>query len=142
MSTPDPRSPDPVLGELRSLNLPLGDYVIFGSGPLLARGWIDEVGDLDVLARGDAWTRAQELGTIQYLNEWDVVVVNIGPDITVGTRWAIGDVDTDVLIETSEVIDGLPFATLDAVVAYKKLARRPKDLAHLEIIERLRHPTD
>ncbi len=140
MNRPGRHATDPVLDEFRSLNLPVGDYVIFGSGPLLARGWIDEVGDLDVLARGEAWTRALDLGTTEYLEEWDVTVVNVRPKITVGTQWAIGNVDTDVLIESSEIIDGLPFATLDAVVAYKKISRRPKDLAHLEIIERHRDP--
>lgn len=65
-------------------------------------------------------------------------MVNIGPNITVGTRWAIGSVDTDELIDSAERIRGLPFAPLEAVVAYKKVSRRPKDLAHLEIIERHR----
>lgn len=104
----------------------------------MARGWIADVGDLDLLARGDAWARALELGVTEYLSEWDVTVVNLGPDITVGTRWAIGDVDTDELIDTAEIIDGIPFASLDAVVAYKAISRRPKDLDHLEIIDRER----
>lgn len=125
-----------LLDELRALRLPVGDYVVFGSAPLLVRGWIDDVGDLDVLARGGAWDRAVELGTTRYLEEWDVTVADIGSNITVGTRWAIGNVDTDLLIETAEIIDGLPFASLEAVMTYKQTAQRPKDVVHLEIIER------
>jgi len=125
----------PLLEELRSLALPVGDFVVFGSGPLLAREWITEASDLDVLARGAAWARAKELGKAEYLEAWDVSVVNIGPNITVGTRWAIGDVDTCALIDGAELIEGLPFANIEAVVAYKRIADRPKDRVHLEIIE-------
>jgi len=125
----------PFLEELRSLDLPGGDFVVFGSGPLLVRGWITDVSDLDVVARGAAWTRAQELGTAEFLEEWDVSVVNIGRNITVGTRWAIGDVDTGALIDGAELVEGLPFANLAAVVAYKRIAGRRKDRVHLEIIE-------
>lgn len=123
-----------LLDELAALALPAVHYVVFGSGPLLARGWIDDAGDLDVLARGAAWERARRLGTEEYLADWDVTVVNIGPDITVGTRWAIGDVDVDALIDRAEVIDGLPFAPLADVVTYKRIAGRPRDLAHLAVI--------
>ena len=117
------------------MDLPVGDFVVFGSGPLLVREWITDAGDLDVIARGAAWARAQELGTAEYLEEWGVTVVNIGRNITVGTRWAIGDVDTGTLIDGAELVKGLPFANLAAVVAYKTIADRPKDRVHLEIIE-------
>lgn len=123
-----------LLEDLAALELPPGDFVIFGSGPLLARGWIDDVGDLDVVARGAAWDRARELGREEHLEEWGVTVVNIGAGITVGTRWAIGDVDVNALIDGAEVIDGLPFAPLDAVVAYKRISARPKDLEHLAVV--------
>ena len=125
----------PLLEELARLGLPAGDYAVFGSGPLLARGWIDDAGDLDIVARGAAWAAARRLGAEEYLDEWDVTVVNIGPDITVGTRWAIGDVDVDAVIDGAEMIDGLPFASLEAVITYKRISARPKDLAHLAIID-------
>ncbi len=124
-----------MLEELQSLRLPIGDYVLFGSGPLLARGWIADAGDLDVLARGPAWRRAQQLGPVEYLAEWDVTVVNIGQNISVGTSWGIGDVDPDELIDNAELIDAIPCARLDDVAAYKRIADRPKDREHLAIIE-------
>jgi len=73
----------PFLEQLRSLELPVAHHVLFGSGPLLARGWIDDAGDIDVVARGAAWARAQELGEVEYLAEWDVSVVAIGDAITI-----------------------------------------------------------
>lgn len=62
-------------------------------------------------------------------------IVTIGKSITVGTTWAYGDLDVDELIDTAEMIDGVPCVTIDRVVAYKLAADRPKDRAHLAIIE-------
>lgn len=125
----------PLLAELLDLELPDGDYALFGSGPLLVRGWIREVGDLDVIARGAAWHRAVELGTVDHLDRYDVDVVEIGSLITVGNRWGIGDFSVDALIDEAETIDRVPCVALRHVVAYKRIAGRPKDRAHLDIIE-------
>ncbi|MFH1329521.1 MAG: hypothetical protein ABIJ48_02510 [Actinomycetota bacterium] len=119
---------------LRSLALPCGDYAVFGSGPLLARGIIAQAGDLDVLCRGAAWARATELGPT--VEQQGVPVVSLfGGAVTLGANWAIGDFDADRLIDTAEFIDGLPFVRLEHVIAYKRIADRPKDREHLRLLE-------
>jgi hypothetical protein len=121
---------------LRSIGLPHGDFVVFGSGPLLVRGIIDDAADLDVVARGAAWAYAVEHGTSIHLEEHGVTVASFFDGaVTVGNRWAIGDVSIDELIDTAEVIDGIPFALLDYVRAYKLIAGRPKDRDHLERLD-------
>ena len=121
-----------LLDSVLRLKLPVGDYAIFGSGPLLARGIIDDVNDIDIICRADAWQQAQELGELVYLDEYDVHVVSIDNQrITIGTSWGIGEFNIDELIDTAEEIDDLPFVRLRYVVEYKKIARRPKDLEHL-----------
>lgn len=120
---------------LRSLNLPEGEYVVFGSGPLIVRGIIDATNDLDVVCRGAAWERACELGEMVTLVDHDVDVVSfLDGAITIGTSWAYGDVDIDELIDTAQVIDGLPFARLEHVARYKEIAGRTKDLEHLRLM--------
>lgn len=120
---------------LRSLDLPAGDYAVFGSGPLIVRGIIEPTNDLDVISRGAAWSAAAELGDLVDLPEHGVTVASLfGGAITVGTQWAIGEFDVDALIDTAEVIDGVPFVRLEHVVAYKRLAGRPKDLEHLRLL--------
>lgn len=126
-----------LLRKVRELRLPEGSYAIFGSGPLLVRGVIDEVSDIDIVCREPAWSSAKALGEVLRLPEYDLDVVSIGDArITVGTVWGIGEFNTDELIDTAEIIEALPFVRLDYVVAYKRIANRPKDRAHLE---RLRH---
>ena len=122
---------------LRSLDLPHGDYAIFGSGPLIVRGVIEPSNDVDVLARGAAWDRALRLGELEYLPEHGVEIVTCFEGaITIGTEWAIGDFDVDELIDSAEIIDGLPFVRLEHVIAYKTIAARPKDVEHLRRAER------
>jgi len=139
----DPGSPDPTLtvtpvdlfDRLRSLALPSGDFAVFGSGPLIVRGIIEATNDLDVISRGPAWERTLQLGTLVYLEEHDVEVVSFDDGaITVGTSWAYGEFDVDQLIDTAEIIEGLPFVRLEYVVRYKETAARPKDLAHLRAL--------
>ena len=60
-------SDHPLIRRLIELDLPRGDWALFGSGPLLMRGWIDAVGDLDIVCRGAAWDRAREVGEVGVL---------------------------------------------------------------------------
>lgn len=121
---------------LRALRLPIGEFVVFGSGPLVVRGVIDASNDLDVVCRGPAWEAVCALSP-PTRSPWGVDLVCLDDGrLTFGTRWAIGDVDTDELIDTAEIIDGLPFARLRHVIAYKRLSGRPKDLEHLAALER------
>jgi hypothetical protein len=121
---------------LRALRLPAGDFVVFGSGPLVVRGIIEASNDLDVVCRGPAWRAVCALSPPKP-SPWGVELVSLDDGrLTFGTRWAIGEVDTDELIDTAEIIDGLPFARLEHVIAYKRHSGRPKDLAHLDALER------
>jgi len=43
--------------------------------------------------------------------------------------------DLDALIDKAEIIDGLPFARLKDVLAFKRSLGRAKDLAHVRLIE-------
>lgn len=122
---------------VRSIELPMGDYAIFGSGPLIIRGIVEATNDIDVLARGKAWRQAQEVGELTYLPDFDVEIVScFGGMVTIGTRWAIGDIDAGRVINSAETIAGLPFAGLEYVIAYKEAAGRPKDREHLRLLER------
>ena len=114
------------------LELPAGDYVIFGSAPLLARGIIAEVGDIDLLATRSAWQRACLLGTPETARGGDRVI-RTDSDIDIFDGWL--GLDVDAIVGRAETIDGLPIARLSDVVAYKRLLDRPKDRTHLELLE-------
>lgn len=122
---------------LRSLDLPDGDYAVFGSGPLLFRGIIDDAADLDVIARGAAWDHAMATGRLIHLRDHDVTVASFfNGAVTVGNRWALGDFSIEELIDSAETISGLPFVRLEHVRAYKGIAGGRKDIDHLKKLDR------
>lgn len=121
---------------VKSLNLPVSDFAIFGSGPLIVRGIIPASNDLDIICRGRAWERVKAIGELEYLSKYDVTVVTMCDGrLTFGTKWAIGEFDIDELIDGAEEIDGLPFVQLEYVTNYKKISERPKDLQHIEALK-------
>ena len=133
----------PLIERLRTLALPAGDWALSGSGPLLLRGWIDEVGDLDVVCRGAAWDRACGIGEIGTLQPDGVEIVAVdGGAITIGRSWRYGDTPVGDLIDGAEDIEGIPCVRLEHIITYKQVADRPKDRAHLAVIERNTRPAD
>ena len=123
---------DALFDYLRSLQLPESDFAIFGSGPLIIRGCVQGTNDLDVLCRGDAWRKACATGQVSYDERYDVSLASHkNGRITFGTRWGIGEFDTDELIDTAELFEGLPFVRVHHVIAYKTIRSSAKDQLHL-----------
>jgi hypothetical protein len=127
--------------ELLSLHMPPEDYVICGSGPLYARGWIDDPTDLDIVARGAAWKIAEELGPIEAAPYSAARRVPLfGGDLDVFDDWfpQIGTVGD--LIAGADIMGGLRFVTLDVVATTKLMMGRDRDRAHLEVLRAHGHP--
>ncbi|HPN14726.1 MAG TPA: hypothetical protein PLF71_01225 [bacterium] len=120
----------PYLDELRLLNLPDKQYAIFGSGPMAVRG-LRQAHDLDLLIKKDLW---DELAKIYPLDEKGVALR--AGHIELFSHWEPWFKDTDQLIETAEVIDGLPFVRLEYVLEWKKQMGREKDKQDVVLIEK------
>jgi hypothetical protein len=131
-------APLPVLSENRlirrlavlvsELDLNVRDFVIFGSGPMLAHGLRHGIHDLDVVARGPAWQRVLERGCpgTGSVNGAPMALFWNGL-IQFSQGWITADWDADDLIERAQSIQGWPFAPLADVLAYKEILLRPKD---------------
>jgi hypothetical protein len=125
---------------LEQYELDRRDFVIFGSGPLLAHGLRDEIEDLDVVARGEVWGRVVEVGErgAGEVNGARLAMFRDGR-IQFSEGWISKDWDADDLINRAEMIEGLPFAPLADVLKYKLELRRPKDRSDIEALESLLH---
>jgi hypothetical protein len=117
------------------LDLDPRDFVIFGSGPLLANGLRQSIHDLDVVARGASWRRAVEHGlpAVGTVNGAPLALF-WGGLIQFSSGWISDGWDTDHLIGRARIIQGLPFAQLTDVLAYKLVLRRPKDHPDIEAL--------
>lgn len=121
--------------ELLALDLDPGQFVVFGSAPLLVHGLRTAVRDLDVVARGDVMAWARRTGTPGVgAYSGDPVWQLCGGRVQFSERWITNRWDSAELIENAEVVGGLRFARLRDVLDYKLELRRPKDLADIERI--------
>ncbi|MEV4483913.1 hypothetical protein [Micromonospora coxensis] len=125
----------PYVAALLSLGLPREDYAIAGSGPLFARGWISDPGDIDVVARGRAWAlacRHGEPSPAPYSSVHRLQLFDGRVEILDG--WFPEFWSTDRLIDEADVIDGVRFVQLSVVAATKRMLQRPRDVEHLTIM--------
>ena len=120
------------LDELKNLNLPVGKFAIFGSGPMAVRG-MRESHDLDVIVKKDVWEDLLE--KYPECLQKNPVCLKIG-NAEVYNSWINLSVDIDELIDTAETIENFPFVKLEYVIEWKKKFGREKDIKDLELIEK------
>ncbi|MFA6522526.1 MAG: hypothetical protein WCT24_02980 [Patescibacteria group bacterium] len=118
------------LDELKALNLPAGQYAIFGSGPMAIRG-MRESHDIDLIVKKGIYDAlvAKHPESIRE-NPSRLVIGNI----EVFKDWRTLTSQMDEMIDTAETIEGFPFVKLEYVVQWKKEMGREKDLKDLELI--------
>jgi hypothetical protein len=117
--------------QLKTLGLPLDDFAVFGSGPMWLRD-IRESSDLDLVARGEAWSKALEIGE---LDTERGAIHFPGTEIEMFRTWAPGEWNVDKLIDEAEVVDDVRFVTLENVAKWKTLKGREKDVTDLILIQ-------
>ncbi|MFF4527574.1 hypothetical protein [Streptomyces bluensis] len=126
----------PFVRELLSLHLPPNDYVVAGSGPLLAHGLRQDVSDLDIVARGDAWKIAVSMAeATQPPSGRGLMVVLFSGDIEIFDQWLPGTRDADDLIDSADFIQQVPFCPLAEVLAWKTRSNRDKDQQDIKLIK-------
>jgi len=122
---------------LGKLALPVDDFVVAGSGPLLAHGLKASIHDLDLVARGKAWelvaSAAPVIGSRSGLGR-RIVLYNGA--VEVFDHWVGGLNDVDALIDGAESIEGVRFMSLQDTLRWKRGLGRAKDLADVQLIER------
>lgn len=121
--------------ELRSLSLPLGQYVVASSAAMMAHG-IREAKDIDLVV-------TPMLYELLELRGWEVV--DIRPDFRVLRRGLAEAAPHMVtcpgyqpniidLIANADIVGGFPFMRLSEIVKFKRAMGRPKDLKDIELI--------
>jgi hypothetical protein len=128
----------PRVQALLALSLDPAGYVIAGSGPLLARGWIDVISDIDIVVRPEIFAKLARRATpelapypptrrilLPHRDRHDVEIL----DGWFPARWRVDD-----LIAGADTVDGLRFVALDVVVATKRMLGRPRDVEHLKVL--------
>jgi hypothetical protein len=131
------------IARLIEFGLDRDDFVLYGSAPLLAYGLREDIRDLDVVTRGHTWRHVSARGVPGVgAISGDPVTHFWGGRIQFSQGWISPAWDPDELIDSAEVIEGLRFAQLTDVLAYKQVLRRPKDIEDIRRILTIVEPVD
>lgn len=119
--------------EIEKLQLPEDSFVVVGSGILGVLG-IRESNDIDLVVDKVVYDSFENRGWDK--GSWSDQVVFRRGVFDIGYDW-YGQSAKDLLFK-AEVIDGVPYLSLDEVYEWKKLKGREKDLRDIELINRYR----
>ena len=119
------------LNELKALNLAVGEYAIFGSGPLAARN-IRDTDDVDIIVTEQTWNHLLEAYPESERDEPPSLVIG---NIEVFRTWLTLTKKVPEMIASAEIINVLPLVMLEYVLEWKKDMGREKDLNDIALIE-------
>jgi hypothetical protein len=99
---------------------------------------ISEIGDLDLVARGEAWKKASGLGVPMFFpNQRDPVIHFWGGKIEVFREWLTPNPwTTDILIDHADWFAGFRFVRPEYVLTYKWYLNREKDQPLFELLRK------
>ena len=128
---------DQLIKDVKSLNLPQGEYALFGSAPIIVRGLREASHDIDIIVKDSIWDGyIHEPGWINKpCGNNDSYLKWKGHNIELWRSWAPGQWNINMIIDESELIDTLPYVRLETVLDWKRKNGRPKDLKDVELIE-------
>jgi|SRR3989344_5307993 len=124
-----------IINKVKTLNLPKGSYIVFGSCPMTALG-IREANDIDLLVSQEIYEKLKN-------NGWKEI--DKGPNdkpltrdvFEVHNNWNFSSYSPtleDLFLNAME-IDGVTFASLDDVRKWKAASGRLKDIVDIKLID-------
>lgn len=120
-----------LLNTLRGFNLPKGEYAVFGSGPLAIRG-LRSTKDLDVVVSRKLWEKlSKDRKVIDFKHNKEV---ELAPGIEALLYLSTFGVDMEKAIRNAEIINGLPFISLEDLIAAKEKMGRDKDFRDIYLV--------
>jgi hypothetical protein len=124
-----------IFEKVKSLNLPLGQYVIVSSGVLDALG-IRPARDIDIavlpelhkrLKESGEWKEDERFGKIFLMKD----IFECIPSL----EWDKYPTTTEQAIASATIIEGVPFMNIEELIKFKTALGREKDLKDLELIK-------
>ena len=128
-----------IFSEIRELNFPEGHYIVVGSGILAAKG-IRETNDLDIVVTPELFEELKSEG-------WEVLpwtkesipgkdwLKKENVEVYIQLSRKTGGIPASELLKDAEVIEDIPFITLESLIDFKREYGRPKDFEDIKTIE-------
>jgi hypothetical protein len=127
-----------IIARVKKLNLPLGKYIVFGSGVMEAHG-IRNAKDVDVIVDEDVYKELKRRGWKRHWFFKRVLTCKAlkkdKNEAFSHIKWKNYRVENDELFKNAEIIDGIPFMQIDEYLRYKRCLPRKKDKNDVILIE-------
>jgi hypothetical protein len=129
-----------VIAEVKSLDLPKGEYVVFAGGLLAALG-IRTTSDVDLLVSPELFNNLRNSG-------WEELEMEIagrkrrkvarGIFEAFSDFWGEDGKDVDITpwIKNAQDIDGVAFTSFDDFITIKRLMNRERDVKDIELLKK------
>lgn len=117
-----------LLEEVKTLNLDIKEYAVFGSGPLAVRG-LRESNDIDIIVTEKLWENLEKQNDVQD----DRIIIG---NVEIWHNWKPWIEDIEQLIKSAELIKETPHVQLKYIKEWKKKMGREKDLQDIRLIEK------
>lgn len=125
-----------IILKVKTLHLPEGTYVVFGSCPLALAG-IREANDIDLLVSEEMFAKLEENGWKEYYKgPKDIPLVHDVFEAHDNWNFSSYSPTLEQLLVRATVVENIPFASLEDVKKWKDASGRPKDLADIALIDR------
>ncbi len=126
---------DEIISAVKKLDLPEGEFIVFGSCPMAAAG-IRESSDIDLLVTSKVLKDLEQAGWKRLVKAENDAPLTFG-DFEAHDQWSFTSYKPTLsqLLATADIIDGVPFASLAEVRKWKQSSGRPKDLKDIELID-------
>lgn len=130
--------------DIKALHLPIGEYAITGSGPLGIRN-LREINDIDIIVSSTLWDALSEkygvidTGVIKKIIFPRGIIEAMGENSFYSVPHdAFAPLISERILH-ADIIEGLPFESLEHVLYYKRKMGREKDLQDIRIIKAWQH---
>ena len=124
-----------IVAKVKALGFPEKSYVVFGSCPLALAG-IREANDVDMVVSPDLFKQLKLAGWKELHKNPDDIPL-IYDVFEAHENWGFSSYSPSLkqLLATADIVDGVPFASLEEVRKWKAYGERPKDIADLALID-------
>ncbi len=121
-----------IFDTINKLNLPKDSYVVVGGGILVALGLLEWDEDVDICVTLKVYSHLKSNGWQE--EKWKDISVLKHDVYDIGTRFGVWSAQD--LLADAMMINGIPFMNIERLLQWKREMGRPKDLRHVELIER------
>jgi hypothetical protein len=127
-----------IVSRIKDLNLPMGQYVVFGSAVMEVHG-IRPAKDIDIVIDQGLYQELKRRGWRRKWNFKRVLTCKAlqfeNNEAFTNLYWKDYRITTGELINNAELIDGVPFMSIQDYLLYKKHLPREKDKKDVILLE-------